>query len=228
MTKKLLSVLGLVVLVATAGCLGGAQAATGDDESAKTIDVSGSDTIYATPDQVVLHVAVEASGDSASDVRDQLDAAAADLTSSLKAQGVASEDIVTSRYDLSVRDRETGETYRGVHAFRVTSGDVENAGFLVDVALSNGANRVDGVQFTLSEDTREDLHRQALAAAVADARGDADALAAAANLSVTGVQTVSTSDVGYVYSGGVSTASTEIREDSVAVTASVSVSFTAA
>ncbi|QDX40018.1 SIMPL domain-containing protein [Salarchaeum sp. JOR-1] len=228
MSKKLLSVLGLVVLVATAGCLGGAQAAAGDDESAKTIDVSGSETIYATPDQVVLHVAVEASGDSASDVRDQLDAAAADLASSLEAQGVASEDIVTSRYDLSVRDRETGETYRGVHAFRVTSGDVENAGFLVDVALSNGANRVDGVQFTLSEDTREGLHRQALAAAVADARGDADALAAAANLSVTGVQTVSSSDLGYVYSEGVSTASTDIRQGSVAVTATVSVTFSVA
>ncbi|MGB9986762.1 SIMPL domain-containing protein [Salarchaeum japonicum] len=228
MTKKLLSVLGLAVLVATAGCLGGVQAASSDDTTTKTIDVSGSETIYATPDQVVLHIAVEATGDSASDVRDQLDAGAADLTSSLESQGVASEDIVKSRYDLAVRDRESGETYRGVHAFRVTSDDVENAGFLVDVALSNGANRVDGVQFTLSEETRADLHRQALAAAVADARGDADALADAANLSVTGVQAVSTSDVNYVYSGSVSTASTEIRESSVAVTATVSVTVTAA
>lgn len=59
--RRILVVLSLAFLLVTAGCLAGAQA-TGDGESpGRTIYVSASETLYAAPDEAVLHLAVAAS-----------------------------------------------------------------------------------------------------------------------------------------------------------------------
>jgi hypothetical protein len=50
-----------------------------------------------------------------------------------------------------------------------------------------------GVSFTLTEETRASIRAQAVERAVTAARADADAMAGAAGLSVTSVETMSTS-----------------------------------
>lgn len=227
--RRIIPVLGLALLLVTAGCLGGAQASGADESANRTIDVSGSSTLYASPDEAVLVVAIEAEGDSAGAVRDQLAAAADDLTGSLEDAGVPPGNVVTARYDVNVvRDRDGTTTYRGIHSFRVVTGDVDGVGDLVDVALANGANRVDGVQFRLSPDARQALYQSALREALTTARENADTLADESGLSITGVEHVSASNGGYVYAsaGGV-TAGTEVRPSQVAVTAHVSVTYAA-
>jgi|GEM_PF-2456672 len=225
--RRIIAVFGLALLVVTAGCLGGAQAAGADDSTTRTIDVSGSSTIYASPDEAVLVVAIEKKAFSAGDVRDQLAAAADDLTGSLEAAGVPEGNVVTARYDVNVVREENGDTtYLGVHAFRVVTGDVENVGDLVDVALANGANRVNGVQFRLSPDARQGLYHSALREALTEARANADTLADEAGLSIATVEHVSASNGGYVYAeAGGAAARTDVRPSQVAVTAHVSVSY---
>jgi uncharacterized protein YggE len=60
------------------------------------------------------------------------------------------------------------------------------------VAVGAGATSVDDVHFTLSDDRRAELRATALDRATTTARTDADDLAAAADLSVTGVERVTT------------------------------------
>jgi uncharacterized protein YggE len=62
--------------------------------------------------------------------------------------------------------------------------------------VRNGANRVEGVTFTLSEERRDELRATALHEAMTNARADADAIAASAELAVTGVRTGSTTESG--------------------------------
>lgn len=89
------------------------------------------------------------------------------------------------------------------------------------------------MQFTLTDETRASLREQALTSAVETARADSDTMAAAADLSVTGVRQISTSggfapafDVRFKESVGGGTVTT-LEPGPVTVEATVSITYTA-
>lgn len=227
---------GLAVLAVVAG---GAMAAFGtvgadstqapsDDQS---ISVSANGEADAAPDQGVVRVAVTSEGDDPSVVRDQLASGADDLRSALDELGVEYE---TSDYSIREPHRERGDqaTYQGYHAFVVTVDDPESVGEVVDGAANAGA-RIGNVQLTLSDEKRNELRDKAIQAAMGDARHQAETIAAASNLDVTGVHDVDASQqrfrpVSYDTAaedgaGG----STQIDMGSVSVTYNVQVTFNA-
>ena len=71
------------------------------------------------------------------------------------------------------------------------------AGNVIEVALNNGANRIDSLSFDVKEP--ESLRRAALKDAVRDARNKADILAGALGVRITGIKLV-TENVGSVTS----------------------------
>ncbi|GGM70198.1 uncharacterized protein YggE [Halarchaeum rubridurum] len=244
----LLTAVGVVTAgVAAAGTGGGtaptpAQTAAPTDaaSNATTIDVSASGSASADPDQAVVSVAVTASAASADDARAAVAQNASALREALTDAGVASDDVETTAYRVHERTERgpDGETttngYEAVHAFAITVQDPERAGDVLDAAVAGGANRVDGVRFTLSEGTRADLREEAIHAAMGDARSQADAAADAADLSVTGLKTVSVGG-GYgpiayetAASGGASADRTVIDDAPVSVSVSVQATYTAA
>ncbi|MBP2251926.1 uncharacterized protein YggE [Halarchaeum solikamskense] len=244
----LLTVVGVGIAgVAAAGTGGGtapapAQTASPADQTsnATTIDVSASGSASADPDQAVVSVAVTAHADSADDARAAVARNTSSLREALADAGVASDDIETTAYRVRERtvNNEDGTTttdgYEAVHAFAVTVQDPDRAGDVLDAAVAGGANRVDGVRFTLSSETRADLRSEAIHAAMDDARSQADAAADAAGLSVTGLKTVSVGGgygpVAYetATSGGASADRTVIDDAPVSVSVSVQTTYTAA
>ena len=117
--------------------------------------------------------------------------------------GVGDGQITTARYDI-YQDRrpprEDGEEprtqYRASHDFEITVSDPDRVGEIVDTAVQNGATEVNDVAFRLSTDRRRELEDRARQSAMADARSKARGLADAANLTVTGVQVIRTTDGG--------------------------------
>ncbi|MFB6188200.1 MAG: SIMPL domain-containing protein, partial [Halobacteriaceae archaeon] len=85
--------------------------------------------------------------------------------------------------------------YRGQHSFVVTLNKTDRAGKIVVIAVQNGATSVEEVQFTITQQTRRDLRKQALAKAIENAHGKASVMANGTGLTLTGVRTVQTSDV---------------------------------
>ena len=233
MRRTLLAVT-LAGLLLLAGCTAPLQTgASATAESDPTISVSGTGQVSAEADLAVVSVAVTARADSADDARGQVADGVASVREALADAGVP-EDAVTTAY-FSVQPSYDDEdripdSYRATHALRIET-DPARAGEVVDLAVGNGATEVNGVQFTLTDETRDDLRSEALAQAVDRARADADAVAGAADLEISGVQSIS---VGGSYSPGpfyAETAadarggSTSFAPGPVTVSASVSITY---
>ena len=72
---------------------------------------------------------------------------------------------------------------------RITVRDLTKLGDTVDAAVDAGATQVNGITFRVDDQTK--VEAQAREAAMKDAKGKADALAAAAGVNITGVASIS-------------------------------------
>ncbi|MFA1609508.1 SIMPL domain-containing protein [Halobellus rubicundus] len=237
--------IAVAALVLFAGCAAPLQADNGtataatDASGDRTISTAGTGEASADADRAIVTIAVSAHAETAEAARDSVAADAAQLREALRELGIADQAVRTVSYRLSPRyesldGRSGGEVagYEAVHAYRIETAPAE-AGRVVDTAVGNGASEVYGVSFTLSDEARAELRAQALERAMADARADADVVAGAAGLSVTGVQSVSVgSDYGPIYESRVAAdaggAGTQFDAGPVTVTARVDVTYTAA
>lgn len=200
---------GVAVVAALLVTAGGAAAAFGGGDAPArtqeqgqledTITVGASGQVQAEADRAVVRVAVVTSGDDIETVREQLSSNASQMRGALNEMGVDSSQIRTAHYDISTNRRYRGgesdePEYRATHAFSITVENTDEVGQVVDTAVTNGANEVDGIEFTLSQDKREDLRQEALRNAMDSARGEAGAIADSADLAVAGVDRVSTTE----------------------------------
>lgn len=238
-TKTLIVLAALVtVLVGAAGTALAVEGGGAAPEN-RTITVAGSGDVDVAPDAAVVRLSVEASGTDAGNVSDTLATKAQTLRNNLQDFGIDDADIQTRHYDVRTDrpagDRDGEERYVGRQSLEVTLSDVERAGDLIDAAVDGGADEIHGVRFTLSEDEREAVRDDALRAALENARGEADVIATASDLEVTGIQSISTTGTdlrpyraeAVAYAGGDGGAATQIDSRDVTVSATVRVVYTA-
>ena len=238
-------VAGLLVAAGVAGAtvLGAGPASASQPTDSKSITVSASGDVEATPDQAVVRVAVTATGNDSTTVREELASNVESVRDALVEYGIPAENIRTAHFDMrQERDHtpqgtEIGD-YRGIHALEITTSDTEAAGEIIDLAVDNGADQIDGVSFTLSDEKREELHNDALESAMENADTRADTLASASGLSVTSVHSIHSADTGYrpyrmetayVTADGAAAAGggTSVESGPVTVTADVRVTYNA-
>lgn len=210
--KRKIAIIALALLTVTAGCLGSGPLSTdteakstGDASvqngsgSGQTVEVGASGQVEATPDRAIVQVSVTARADSVETVREQLAENASQLRTALQESGIDADQITSSRYDIRQNhrhdDRPSEPKFQGRHSFTITVNETERAGKVVVTAVENGATRVENVRFTITEETRNELHEQALAEAIDNARGKAMVAANGTGLELTGAQTVRTADV---------------------------------
>ncbi|MDZ7701610.1 MAG: SIMPL domain-containing protein [Halobacteriales archaeon] len=241
MTRTTFGIVGLALLLITAGCLGAAPAATGTgaadagDGNSPSVSVSASGSVSMEPDLAVVRVAAEARADTADAAREQVAADVAAVREALAELGLEGDAVTTASFTLQPEYDYSGESrelvgYRAVHALTVEAG-VDGAGAVIDAAVAAGAVRVQGVQFTLTDESRQSAREQALAAAMGNAAADAGAIADAGGLSIDGVRSVSTgAPVVSPFAGRVAMAedaagSTTIESGPVTVSAHVSVVY---
>jgi len=125
------------------------------------------------------------------------------VVAAIKAAGIADKDIQTSFlslqpvYDYSNNGQGKLIGFQLANTVSVTVHAIDTVGALVDAAVAAGATSIDGVTFRVNDPTGAES--QARTAAVIDARTKANALAAAAGVSITGVISIieSTSSVPY-------------------------------
>ena len=177
MKRIVLSAAVLLVLAAVAGALTlGADAAASDP--AGTLSVQGTAVVTAAPNRAQLSFGVET---QAATARGAISANAGEMRrviAALKAAGAS--DIRTQSVWLSSRygDNGTVTGYVAQNNVSATVRELARAGALIDAAVEAGANQVSGPSLASSDEAA--LYRQALKAAVADARARAEALAQAA------------------------------------------------
>ena len=182
MKTRIVPLAGLVLLgalLAVASIPGKASSAAAEPGG---ITVQGTAFVASVPDRAELSFGVESQGQTA---KAALAANAAEMRrviAALKAAGATS--VKTQSVSLSPRYDERNEVQAFVAANSVsaTVREIGKAGALIDAAVDAGANQVYGP--SLSRGDQGELYRNALKAALADARASAQAIAAASGLAL--------------------------------------------
>jgi uncharacterized protein YggE len=157
----------------------------------RTITVSGSGAVSATPNQAVFTFGVTTQGKTAVQALAANSTEMRRLIDALKAAGVLSGSLQTSSVSLSPILSDGGDAivgYSASNSIAATIASLGRAGEIVDAAVAAGANQVQGPNLTVSDQSA--LYQAALKAAVADARLKAQALAEASGLRIGGVTSV--------------------------------------
>ncbi len=172
-----------------------------------TLTVSGTGQVSAAPDMATLRVGVETQDETAAAALSANSQAAQKVIDRLKTQGVADKDIQTANFSVYpvYEDTNRVEPRPGgpkVVGYRVTNQVVarirklDDLGALLDATVSEGANRIDSLEFGLEDDAA--AADEARRRAVEDARHKAETYAGAAGVSLDAIQSIAESGGGQV------------------------------
>lgn len=185
--KKIMMVMLLGFLVfAMAACAKTenlASNATSTDTLRNTLRVTGTGQAIGSPDIARVDLGVETRDEDIAVAVDETNRKMSELTQALTNLGIASEDLLTTQYNIRQDDpvdpqtgRPTGTgEYIVSNTLKVTVRDIDQISQVIETGLNSGANRVFGLTFDI-EDTIE-LESQARSKALQDAMNRAQELA---------------------------------------------------
>jgi uncharacterized protein len=235
----------IAVAMMVMACVGFAAAAPLDLSSTdKVIHASGTGNVIGTPDRAQVTFSVETENADVKIAQQDNAQRMAKVIDALVAIGIPRDALKTTGYNIypvyddytkSVFDQKI-RTYRVTNTLTVTLHDVSKTGDVIDVAVANGINMANSIQFLLSDEQSQVLRTEALKKAVARARADADTVAGAMGTAITGVQSADISGGytpvlfdNYQYQAGnammKSAAPTPIQPGDITVSAQVSITY---
>ncbi len=233
-------ILGLV-LVAILGVTSKPKIIVNPSSETDTISVSGNAELTVDPDEIEIYIEIQTLEDTAVETKNINAEISDDVIADLKKAGVRSDDIETSNYNLYPKyewNRVTEESelvgYELRHILKVTHDDIDKAGDLIDVAVDAGANRIDNVLFTLSDEKEKDARDEAMERAAETASDKAKKLTKTLGVSLGKIKTISESTyyyTPYTYRGdalkveAAGDVPTNIQPQKLDVTATVHLSF---
>ncbi len=182
MKTRILPIAGLLTFVAVFAAISLPGSASSAAAETGGITVQGTAAVVSVPDRAELSFGVESQGQTA---RAALSANAAEMRRVIAAvKAAGGTDVKTQSVSLSPRYNERNEVqaFVATNTVSATIKEIGKAGALIDAAVTAGANQVYGP--SLSRGDQSGLYRDALKAAIADARASAQALASASNLSL--------------------------------------------
>ena len=161
-----------------------------------TVSVSGHGSVNVPPDTATINIGVDVIKPTLGEAQETADAQATAVIEALEAAGIASEDIQTSYFSVSIlRDYSENADPTLITGFQITNQlqvtvrDTDQIGELLDAAINAGANSIYGVTFYVDDQT--EASSEARVEAVDDARTKAEELAAAAGMSLGPVVAIS-------------------------------------
>jgi len=245
MMRKL-NFLCIALAILMVAAVGTVAAATGDSSTDKVIHAQGSGNIIGTPDRAQVTLSVQTENADVKVAQEENAAKMTKVIDALVASGIPRDALKTTGYNIYTvyDDSSKGildpkvKSYRVTNTLTITLHDVSKTGEVIDLAVANGANQADSIQFMLSDAQALLLRNEALKKAVANARADAEAVAGAMGVNITGTGTVEIYQ-GYtpvVYSNYAQDAAgarmekaattTPIQSGDITVNAQVSVTYT--
>ena len=198
---------------------------------AASITAIGTASVSASPDLARVDIGVVTQAANAQDATVQNAAQAGAVITALQGVLGANASIKTISYSLSpvYNNPPNGQSasiigYTVTNIVEVTLTDLSQTGKVIDTSIQSGANRVQGISFDLQN--RDPLVAQALKAAAASAKSQADAIASGLNVHTGAVLHASesvNSPVPVLVAGAAT--STPIQTGQVIVQASVTAEF---
>lgn len=168
-----------------------------------TLTVYGNAQVYAAPDQATVRLGVVSQAKTAAEAQTQANQIINRFLAAMQRLNVPAQNIqtasltVTPRYTQPQRGEASRiDSYEARTTISVRLSDFGLIGRVVDAGIEAGANNVEGINFSLRNDT--EAKQRALKAAVADARGKAEAMAEALGIRLERIQEVIEGGAQYV------------------------------
>lgn len=173
---------------------------TSNTQNIRTITVTGVGTVSIQPDRAILTIGVITQNTSAQSAVERNAEIMSRLIASLESLGINRSEIETVYYSISPAYDSSQKVigYTVTNQIKVTvlsRGNVTELGMktgqVIDTATSGGANTLYGVEFLSSDSSIQTAKIQALALAAQNAATQANSLARALGVNITGVVSAS-------------------------------------
>lgn len=156
-----------------------------------TISVNGEFELEMAPDQATVQIGIQNTANSAKQAEEMTSQTMQDIKQALLQAGIPERDMETAQYSLQpVYDWEEvcidrgpckGERvfkgYKASNTLKITTPQTGKIGQVIDVAVQNGANNINSIQFELTRATEAEARKLALKEASIRARSKALAIA---------------------------------------------------
>lgn len=201
MTSPLASLARFAAVPAVVAALVFAVPAFADTQLPPTLNANGEGITNVVPDIAIVTIGVTTRGATAAEALAANSADATKVIDTVKAAGIDPKDIGPSGFNVfpvfepQDPNQPTPNTtpaiigYQVTNEVRVTIRDIEASGAILDKVVTAGANQVSGIQFDVSD--RKTPADSALAAAIADAKRQAEIMAEAAGVRLVRITNIS-------------------------------------
>lgn len=146
----------------------------------------GTGEASSAPDIAVINIGVTQNSSSVTDVQGKVNKSTSRIINALKKEGVEEKNIKTISYSVSPNyNFNRGQTITGYNAtqtLEIKVKPIEKINKVIDLATANGANIINGAQFSFSDNLKEELEKKAREEAVKMAKKKAEGLARAAGI----------------------------------------------
>ncbi len=160
-----------------------------------TITVAGEGRVAGAPDQAVVRLGVTTRAATAAEALREHEADMARVLTRVREFGIADRDIQIEALSLGEHYGPNGpDGFAATRIVSVTTDDLRRVPELVAAVVGEGANRLDGLVYTIRDERPAML--QALDLAVADARAKAERLATASGVRLGRVLSVQETPIG--------------------------------
>ncbi|GAB4505745.1 MAG: SIMPL domain-containing protein [Anaerolineales bacterium] len=205
----------------------------------RSLTVNGTGQVYLTPDIAYIYIGVHTEHTTAAEAVATNTAETQKVIAALKEAGIEDKDIQTTNFSIwpntqyNPEGQQIGVSYAVDNSVYVTVRNLDNLGDLLDAAISAGANSINSIQFDAAD--KSEALKQARDAALENARTQAQELAAAADVKLGEIQSISfydTSAAPYFDTfgskgggGGIESAAVPIQPGQLALTVTVSMTY---
>jgi uncharacterized protein len=204
--KKLFPVLAMIIalplsMVTTNISIAQAQSFVIAEEK-PTISTTGSAEKEIPADESKISLAVENTNANPNTARTNNADRMNTIIDVLRQAGLSDENITTSNFQITPNyDYENNNydqiiSYTALNKIELKTSASANISNFIDLAVNNGANRVDNIDFVISKKTLDENTMELLKEAFRDAKLKAEILAAEGNFTVAGVKKIDTSSEG--------------------------------
>ena len=154
-----------------------------------TITITAEGKVTAAPDIATMNASVQVQDSTAAAATAKLNTKASAVVGYVKVQGIDAKDITTSNYNVSpqydytnmIPAKQPSVTgYMATETVTIKIRDLTKVGSLIDGVVQNGANNIDGINYTF--DNPDNIREQARELALTNAKAKAESLASAAGV----------------------------------------------
>jgi len=168
-----------------------------------TLFVSGSASNQTKPDKVTVSLGVETIDSTAQAALTLNSNLMNKVLEALKAAGVQENETSTSTFNITPNYNYTSNNNQGrligftvSNSIQIESSSIESVSKWIDGAVSAGANNVNNIYFSLSNQKSDEMKNSLLKDAIDNAKTKADIAASAAGLKVIGVKSIIVGEAG--------------------------------